>query len=98
MGTSNTECLIGGYSTSTDLKDVPVTKSAILVFNINYSYTYSISENIKFGNVEVSYDNNYGIISTIPNDGYIVFKSLSTTSKSPNTRSAFSCFNFSRCC
>ncbi|MBQ7790101.1 MAG: hypothetical protein IJ399_02435 [Bacilli bacterium] len=72
--TSNTECLIGGYSSSTDLKDLPLTKSAILVFNINYSYTYSISENIKFGNVEVSYDNNYGVISTVPNEGYMVNK------------------------
>ena len=54
---------------------VPIVTRSLGATNLGiYSYTYSISENIKFGNVEVSYDNNYGVISTVPNEGYMVNK------------------------
>ena len=39
-----------------------------------------ISENIKFGNVEVSYDNNYGVIFTVPNEEYMVNKVIAKDS------------------
>lgn len=69
---NSSKCKIFGYTSSTEFEGISIKKADSFVMSIDFNYNVVIPENINNGNINFSQEEDLGIITASPNNGYMV--------------------------